>query len=52
MCGGGGEGQVTSIESHGQPDAGWLAAPLFYFAEFLLKIILLGRKVVNYNINK
>ena len=26
MCGGGGEVQVTSIESHGQLDAGWLAA--------------------------
>ena len=26
MCGGGGEVQVTSIETRGQPDAGWLAA--------------------------
>ena len=26
MCGGGGEVQVTSVETHGQPDAGWLAA--------------------------
>ena len=25
-CGGGGEVQVTSVESRGQPDAGWLAA--------------------------
>ena len=30
MCGGGGEVQVTSIESRGQPDAGWLAATSKY----------------------
>ena len=29
MCvGGGGEVQVMSLETHGQPDAGWLAATL------------------------
>jgi len=32
MCvGGKGEVQVTSIETHGQPDAGWLAATTFVF---------------------
>jgi len=31
MCGGGGEVQVMSVETHCQPDAGWLAAANSFF---------------------
>ena len=31
MCGGGGEVQVTSVESCSQPDAGWLAATIWHY---------------------
>ena len=37
--GGEGEVQVTSIETQGEPDAGWLAATLPYFKDIMVYIL-------------